>query len=88
MTATAEGKSPLPGVSYSARRGVWTVRPLPRWGVQPRSVHWVAGSREEAELIQKQCFPRLEAAAGEGRISEEFAAVRNEIRAQVRFLHV
>lgn len=82
--AADEGKSTLPGVTFSKMRGIWTVRPLTRWGDEPRHVHWVAGSRVEAEAIQEKFFPRLEAAAAEGRFGEEFAAVKAEIRAKVR----
>ena len=82
--ATAEGASQLPGVSYSKRRGVWTVRPLSRWNVQPRYAHWVASSRAGAESIQAMSFPRLEAAAAEGRADEEYVLVREELHEQVR----
>lgn len=76
--AAAEGKSALPGVTFSKMRGIWTVRPLARWGDIPRHMHWVAGSRAKAEAIQRTYFPRLEAAAAEGRFDEEFAAVKAE----------
>ena len=46
--------------------------------------HANCGSREEAEAVVEQFFPRLEAAAKEGRLDEEMEAVRSERMVVVR----
>jgi hypothetical protein len=56
------------------------------WGVERRELVPFK-SREEAELIAATYFPRLEAAAAAGipSFEEELAAVKAELRVQVRW---
>ena len=57
------------------------------WGVERRELVPFK-SREEAELIAATYFPRLEAAAAAGipSFEEELAAVKAELRVQVRWV--
>lgn len=79
-----KGKSSAPGVFLDKRRGRWRVRTLERWNSKRYSLG-SASTREEAEAIQQSCFPRLQAAADDGRFDEEVTAVKAELTAQVRW---
>lgn len=81
--AVAAGKSVVPGVKRHARGVRWIVTTLFRWDVKQRHMAYT-WTKEEAEAIARTYHPRLQAAAAEGRIEEEFAAVKAELRSQVR----
>ena len=83
--AGADGKSPVAGVYRHRDR--WQVQTLHRWGVKQQRHLGSFKSREEAEFIAATYFPRLEAAAAAGAPSfeEELAAVKAELRVQVRW---
>ena len=82
--SAAEGrpKSSVPGVSFDTRSGKWRVGSLQRWGVKSQSLAY-AISQAAAEKIVATHFPRLVAAAAEGKLQEEIVAVRAELKAQV-----
>ena len=78
------GKSTVSGVTFIKQKCAWRVFTLRRWGAKQRLVVQLR-SREEAEEIARTQFPRLEAAAADGRFEQVLAAVRAELKAQVRW---
>lgn len=85
--AAAAGKSLVLGVTRHSQGVRWIVTTLLRWDVKQRHMAY-ACTKEEAEAIARAYHPRLQAAAAEGRIEEEFAAVKAELRSPVRCTHV
>lgn len=80
--AEAEGKSAVRGVFRCKTTKRWSLRTLQKWGPKQRRLA-TANTREEAEVLAETYFPRLKAAAADGKFDDEFAAVRAEIKAQV-----
>ena len=80
--AAAEGKSAVTGVYYDAKLAKWVVRtPQPRG-----SKSWylaAVSSQAEAEALAAACLPHVLAAAAEGRISDEVAAVKASLFVEV-----
>ena len=79
LDAVAKGKSAVVGVSYHKGIRRWIIQTRRRW--VNKSHHLAtAGSREEAEAIVGAYFPRLEAAAAEGRFVDELETVKAELK--------
>lgn len=79
--AAAEGKSTVSDVMYHTA-STWGVKTLQWGGVERQSLGYFS-SQEEAEAVAETYFPRLEAAAAEGKLDDALAEVRAELAAQV-----